>query len=226
MEQQGCAALLALLCPGQWQCWHSPSPEPWPCPNAAQQSELGPHEHCRSLSRISELLGDCIRLTQAGNSPAHSFRSSDNVSFPSQERESGCSAQFLRNRAAPLTTSKCLLFEKSNLSCWLLQRNFLQASNLSLVQTVNLLSPRLLRSWIYTFLESSALETRSVHKKLAQVAFCFPFLLHFSEEILTKLFTIFRMLMAVKLRQKRDLLLHWQNVSGRNQLWLVLHVIS
>lgn len=121
---------------------------------------------------------------------------------------------------------KMSLVEKSSLSCWLLQRNFLQASNLSLVQTVNLLSSRLLRSWIYTFLESIALETHSVHKKLAQVAFCFTFLLQFSEEILTKQFTIFRALMAVKLRQKRDLLLHWQNVSGRNQLWLVLHVIS
>lgn len=69
-------------------------------------------------------------------------------------------------------------------------------------------STRLVRSWIYTFVESRALETGSVHKKLAQVAFCFKFLLHFSEEILTKQFTIFRMLMAVKLRQKRDLLLH------------------
>lgn len=85
---------------------------------------------------------------------------------------------------------------------------FLQASNLSLVQSVHLLSTKLVRSWIYTFLESSALETRSVHKKLAQVAFCSTFLLQFSEEVLTKQFTIFRMLMVVKLRQKRDLLLH------------------
>lgn len=99
-----------------------------------------------------------------------------------------------------LQNVSCL--KKIKLSCWLLQRNFLQASNLSLLST------RLVRSWVYTFLESSALETSSVHKKLAQVAFCFPFSLQFSEEILTKQFTIFRMLMAVKLRQKRDLLLH------------------
>lgn len=137
-----------------------------------------------------------------GSSLDHFSRSGDNVSFPSQEHESGCSAQFSRKRAAPWTASKCLLLEKIKLSCWLLQRNFLQASNLSLLST------RLVRSWVYTFLESSALETSSVHKKLAQVAFCFPFLLQFSEEILTKQFTIFRMLMAVKLRQKRDLLLH------------------
>lgn len=84
----------------------------------------------------------------------------------------------------------------------------MQASNLSLVQAVNLLSTRLVKSWIYTFLESSALETRSVHKNLAQVAFCSTFLLQFSEEVLTKQFSIFRMLMVVKLRQKRDLLLH------------------
>lgn len=39
-----------------------------------------------------------------------------------------------------------------------------------------------------------------------------------SVEILTKQFTIFGMLMAVKLHQEKDLLLNWQNVNGRNQL--------
>lgn len=174
----------------------------------AEWSRLGTHENCKSFSGISAAAGGLhhaktglgtVLTTFSGvgtmsHFPAKSVSQTAQLSFQGRGQLHGLLQNVSCLKKPSFHVGFCRgIFCRLVISVWF---------------KLEICSTRLVRSWLYTFLESNALETCSVHKKLAQVTFCFTFLLHFSEEILTKQFTIFRMLMAVKLRQKRDLLLH------------------
>lgn len=115
------AALLGTAVPRvQWQGWHSPSLALCPCPTPPHQIHHIWVDQTGNSWKLQEppwnQCGCWVIMScrgRPGNSLDHFFRSGDNVSFPSQEHESGCSAQFARKRAAPWTASKCLLLEKN-----------------------------------------------------------------------------------------------------------------
>lgn len=138
--------------------------------------------------------------------------------------ESLWSAEFERKRAVSLSASNCLLLEKSNfhvgfcsvIFCRLVISNWFETGIYSVNYSVNYSGKELdLHISSEQWIKDKCCAQGTGPGCLLFYIFTWIFS---SVEILTKQFTIFGMLMAVKLHQKRDLLLNWQNVSGRNQL--------